>query len=325
MNQSIWQKLKRVKLTDLLHIWFCILAIPCAFFYKRKHSNLWLLCDSAGEARDNAYWLFKYIKEVHPEVDTIFALDKNSPDYGKVKEHGDVIQYGSFKHWMVYLSSVHVISSQKASGPNAAVCYVLERFKLFRGNKIFLQHGIIKDDISFLYYQYTKIRLFTCSTQRELDYVRENYGYPKDYVQLLGLCRFDELLRPEKVDNTILIMPTWRKWLSHPTEGINYNQLEENFEKSDYYKNWNGFLHCQDFETMLEQYNLNVIFYLHREAQKYSKFFSSDNPRIRIGKFPVDDVIIEEKLEDIKEDIEEKIKNIGYRLFECCDGFCTVG
>ena len=191
MNQNIWQKLKRVKLFDLLHICICILAIPCAVVYKLFHQNLWLFCDSAGEARDNAYWLFKYVREEHPKIDAVFALNRQSPDCEKVKKYGRIVQFGSFWHWVLYLSSMHVISSQKASGPNAAVCYVLERFGLFRGNKIFLQHGIIKDNISFLYYQYTKIRLFTCSTQRELDYVRENYGYPKEYVQLLGLCRFD--------------------------------------------------------------------------------------------------------------------------------------
>ena len=290
MNQNIWQKLKRVKLFDLLHICICILAIPCAVVYKLFHQNLWLFCDSAGEARDNAYWLFKYVREEHPKIDAVFALNRQSPDCEKVKKYGRIVQFGSFWHWVLYLSSMHVISSQKASGPNAAVCYVLERFGLFRGNKIFLQHGIIKDNISFLYYQYTKIRLFTCSTQRELDYVRENYGYPKEYVQLLGLCRFDELLRYEETEKTILIMPTWRKWLSHPTEGTSFSQLEKIFIQSEYYKRWSGLLSNPEFLQLIERHDFNVVFYLHREAQKYSKYFSSTNERIRIGTFPKDDV-----------------------------------
>lgn len=290
MNQSFLQKLKRVKPDDLLHIFLCLLAIPCALIYKVFRRNLWLFCDTAGEARDNAYWLFRYVRSEHPDQDAVFAIDRKSPDYEKVSEIGTTVQFGSFKHWILYLSSVHVISSQKASGPNAAVCYILERFRIFRGNKIFLQHGIIKDDISFLYYQYTKIRLFTCSTQRELDYVSENYGYPKGYVQLLGLCRFDELLKPNPVEQTILIMPTWRKWLSHPTEGTTYSQLEKSFVDSEYYQRWSGLLSNPEFLQLLETHNWNVVFYLHREAQKYSHFFKSINPRIRIGTFPEDDV-----------------------------------
>ena len=292
MNQSLWQKLKRVKIKDLFHIFLCIIAIPCALVYKIFHKNLWILCDSAGEARDNAYWLFKYITEEHPEEDVIFAIDKKSCDFEKVQKCGKTVQFGSLLHWIMYLSSKYVISSQKASGPNAAVCYILERFRLFRGNKIFLQHGIIKDDISFLYYQYTKIRLFTCSVKRELDYVRERYGYPKENVQLLGLCRFDELLKDHHPEKTILIMPTWRKWLSHPTEGTSFKQLEEIFLQSEYYKRWSALLKHQDFQNLIEKNDWKVIFYLHREAQKYSGFFKSENPRIQIGRFPEDDVQI---------------------------------
>lgn len=290
MNQSLWQKLKRVKFFDLLHIFLFLAAIPASFFYRRHHKDLWLFCDLAGEARDNGYWLFQYVRKEHPEVDAVFAIDPNSPDYKNVQMKGRTVQFGSYMHWVLYLSAQHVISSQKASGPNASVCYILERFRLYRGNKIFLQHGIIKDNISFLYYRYTNIRLFTCSTQRELDYVRKNYGYPKDYVQLLGLCRFDELLKPVPTEKMILIMPTWRKWLSHPTEGTTIDQLEQCFLKSDYYQCWHRLLNHENFLKNLENHGWTVTFYLHREAQKYSKFFKVNHPAITIGTFPDSEV-----------------------------------
>ena len=184
----------------------------------------------------------------------------------------------------------NVISSQKAAGPNAAICYILDRFRFTRGNHIFLQHGIIKDDISYLHYKYTNIRLFACSTQRELEYVRKVYGYPPDYIQLLGLCRFDQLIASKEVPGELLIMPTWRKWLSHPTEGIAKHNLEQNFLLSDYYLKWMNLLNCPTFIHLIEHFNIHVIFYLHREAQKFSKFFSSSCPQIEIGTFPKHDV-----------------------------------
>ncbi len=153
-----------------------------------------------------------------------------------------------------------------------------------------MQHGIIKDNISFLYYRYTKIRLFTCSTERELDYVQQYYGYPEGYVKLLGLCRFDELLRTCTSEKLIAIMPTWRKWLSHPTEGTDYRQLEELFLSSDYYRSWNGLLNNSELLHILEEHDWSLVFYLHREAQKYSKYFQSPNQRIIIGTFPDTDV-----------------------------------
>lgn len=290
MNQSLWQKLKRVKCIDFLHILIFLAAFPVSLVYRRQHKELWLFCDLPEEARDNGYWLYRYVRNTHPEVDAVFAIDQKSPDYRKVFKLGKTVQFGSYWHWVLYLSAKHVISSQKASGPNASVCYVLERFGIFRGNKIFLQHGIIKDNISFLYYKYTNIRLFTCSTKRELDYVRENYGYPKENVQLLGLCRFDELLRPEEVQKIVLIMPTWRKWLSHPTEGMQTKDLETAFLESEYYKHWKSFVMNSEFQKELEENNWTAVFYLHREAQKYSKFFEAPHSRIRIATFPEDDV-----------------------------------
>ncbi len=290
MNQSLWQKLKRVKLIDFVHIFIFLAAFPCSLIYKRRHKDLWLFCDLAGEARDNGYWLFRYVRKEHPEVDAVFALDEKSPDYVKVQALGKTIRFGSFWHWVLYLSARNVISSQKASGPNPSVCYVLERCRIFRGNKIFLQHGIIKDNISFLYYKYTNIRLFTCSTKRELDYVKEYYGYPEGNVQLLGLCRFDELLRSEKTEKTLLIMPTWRKWLSHPTEGTRSQDLEKIFLESAYYQKWSAFLENAELHDALEKNGWTAVFYLHREAQKYSRYFAPSNKNIRIATFPESDV-----------------------------------
>lgn len=290
MNQSLLQKLKRVKWVDLLHIIIFVLAIPVSWFYRMKHKELWLICDLKGEARDNGFWFFQYMKKEHSEVETIFAIDFDSPDYEKVNALGECVQFGSFRHWVLYLSAQHIISSQKASGPNASVCYILDRFRLIRGNKIFLQHGIIKDDISFLYYKYTKIRMFTCSTQREYEFVRDYYGYPEGYVQLLGLCRFDELLKPNTNKNQIVVMPTWRKWLSHPTEGISSKDLENEFKKSLYYNKWSQFLQNQEWNRFLEEGDWNVVFYLHREAQKYTHLFTSMHPRVQIASFPETDV-----------------------------------
>jgi CDP-glycerol glycerophosphotransferase len=286
MNQDLLQKIKRVKLMDIIHIFFYLAALPISFFYKKRHKHLWLFCDLPEEAQDNGYWLFLYVRKNQPEQEAVFAINKSSPDYAKVAQCGRTVAFGSYKHWLLYLSARNVISSQKASGPNACICYILERYRIYRGNKVFLQHGIIKDDISFLYYRFTHIRLFTCSTQQELEFVRQKFGYPYNYVQLLGLCRFDALLEPEKVQKTIVIMPTWRKWLSHPTKGHSSRQLEAEFISSEYYQKWNHLINHPFFEWLSRQYHWEIVFYLHRESQKFAKFFKSQTEGVKIGCFP---------------------------------------
>ena len=69
MNQSLWQKFKRVKWVDLLHIIIFVLAIPVSWFYRMKHKELWLICDLKGEilyrlgkgVRATSWWDNRYI------------------------------------------------------------------------------------------------------------------------------------------------------------------------------------------------------------------------------------------------------------------------
>lgn len=59
--------------------------------------------------------------------------------------------------------------------------------------RVFLQHGVIINDLKWLYYPETKMRLFVCGAYPEYQFIRDTFGYPEGYVQYLGLCRFDTL------------------------------------------------------------------------------------------------------------------------------------
>ena len=142
MEQTFFEKLKRVKPGDLLHIIKFILAFPIAMIYRLFRRDLWLLCDTENECRDNGFWLYKYLRE-NTDEDAVYAINKKSPDYARVKKLGPVIQYGSFRHWIYYLTASKNISSQKMGKPNAAICYVLEVYGILRNKRAFLQHGII--------------------------------------------------------------------------------------------------------------------------------------------------------------------------------------
>ena len=52
---QIYQRIKYTSLRDWISIFYFLLALLCSFVYKRKHANLWLICDRADEARDNGY------------------------------------------------------------------------------------------------------------------------------------------------------------------------------------------------------------------------------------------------------------------------------
>lgn len=290
MEQNFWQKLQRVKLHDVIHVIYFIIALPVAFIYRLFRRNLWLICDNENEARDNGYWLFKYIVENHSNQDVIYAINKKSPDYSRVKNLGKVIQYGSFMHWVYYLTANKNISSQKGGKPNAAICYVLEVYGVIKNTRIFLQHGIIKDDMPFLYYKNTKMRMFVTSTKRECEYISDTYGYPKGWVKELGLCRLDNLHEEGTTKRQILIMPTWRNWIGRPTtESYKHEDISE-FTNTDYFKYWNQLLSDQRLISMLEEKNMNLVFYPHRDMQTFLSHFSIQHEKIIVASWPEYDV-----------------------------------
>ena len=280
------EKLKFVKAKDILHIFLFIFALPIALVYKLFRRDLWLICDNGVEATDNGFCLFKYICENHPKQDCVYAVNKTSVDYENVKNTGKTVNYGSFKHWILYLTAKANISSQKGGKPNYAVCYLLEVYGILRNKRVFLQHGVILTDIEFLYYKNTKMDMFTTSTYREWEYVNNNYGYPKGVVKLLGLPRFDNLHDFKTVKNQILIMPTWRDWIG--TDALEKN-AEENakvFMESDYYKNWNAVINSKRLEDICRKYNCTVMFYPHRDMQRFVTCFSKSNPYLTICRYP---------------------------------------
>lgn len=279
MNKSFLEKLKTVKLADLLAVFLFLLACPIAFVYKRMRPHLWLLCEYGPEARDNAYFLFRYLRTEQPQVDAVYALNRSSIDMDRVTPLGEVVAYGSLKHWIYYLAAEVNISSQKGGKPNAAVCYALEVITgLLKNTRVFLQHGIIKDDLPFLHYEKTKLSMFMTSTRREYEFVRDTFGYPEGSIVLTGLCRYDNLFDTSD-GATIGIMPTWREWLyqAHEMEEV---EGTTDFEETVFYKMWSGLI--KELIAKYEDTNVRIVLCLHRNLQHYNGSFEKLGGRLEV-------------------------------------------
>lgn len=288
---NLKEKFERVKFKDIVAIGTFLCAIPAAIQLKKKRPDMWLICEDYNEARDNGYWLYKYICEEHPEQDVVYAINKKSVDYNKVKDLGEIIQYGGYKHWVYYLAASKNISSQKGGKPNAAVCYFLEVYGLLKNVRVFLQHGVICNDMPWCYYENTKMRLFVCGALKEYQFIKNTYGYPKGYVKYLGLTRFDGLHDFEVKKNQILIMPSWREWIATPTsKSKELDKDVSNFVSTDYYQHWNAVLNSRKIAELLEQYDLKIVFYPHRNMQKYLNEFKTCSERIIIADWKKYDV-----------------------------------
>ena len=249
-------------------------CIKCCSFLCRQRP--WVLVERGTDARDNAYFFYRFLKKNHPEKKIYYIIDKNSSDYHKVKE--DAVHFGSLKNYWVMATAEKIISTH---------CYIgiphinPKLFRFFKLNKkhYFLQHGVTKDDMHQLYFEQTGIRLFVCGAKPEYDYISDNFGYPSGIVQYTGFARYDTL-HDAKTKNQILIMPTWRLFLSN----------EQDFVESEYYRQWNQFLQNKRLAEYLKKNNLSAIFYPHYEVQKYLHMFHPESNRIILADFANYDV-----------------------------------
>lgn len=274
--------------------YFCIavkyaLAAVVSPFVKNRlgYGDLWIISERGFDARDNAYYLFKYMRENHPEINIYYIISKNSADRSRVENLGNIINYKSFRHYMAFAASKVKISTHiMGFSPDINFFTHIDKMGLVRGKKIFLQHGIIKDDIPYLYYNNTGLDLFVCSAKAETEYIRENYGYPDGIVELLGLCRYDYLVKNTEKSKKVLFMPTWRVNLQ--------NISREEFLKSQYYTAVNSFLNSDDVEKVMEKHGYELLFYPHIEVQRFLDCFKTEKRHIKILGF--DDITVQKLL-----------------------------
>lgn len=285
MFERIKSIIKRMEFRDLCApLVFLVVLIPASVFRlmnKMRGRALWLVAEE-GEARDNGYYFYKYVRENHPTDYCFYAIKPQSAGYEKAAKLGNVIKWGSLRHWLYYMSASLNISSQTSGTPSAFFWFLLHGPLGMYKNRVFLQHGITLNDALPLYYKKTHFKYFICGAEPEFKEISSKFGYPNGSVVLTGFPRWDYLRKVAKnkvKPNTILIMPTWRKYLE-----IQNNKLfnNESFMESDYFKAWNGLLNDGRFLKYIEDNNITVYFYPHQNVQKMIKCFSSPSESIKI-------------------------------------------
>ena len=267
--------------------------------FKRKvlNQNIWLICEKYNEARDNGYHFFKYLKEKHPEYNVFYVIKSTSPDYHKIARYEDIIEPNGWKHCLYFLASKYSVSSQPYGAyPFSFSVRMLNYVKILcnKAQKVvFLQHGITQNKIPVKEFSYAECNIdyFVTSTPREYEFVKETYKYPKNAIGCVGLARFDYLYTEHILENKILIMPTWRRWL----DGCKLND----FYNSDYFIAYANLLNDQELIRFLKNNNFKAVFYLHHKLQPYVNCFKMlENDVVIIAndkKFDVQELLMTSK------------------------------
>src|SRR5699024_8273232 len=99
----------------------------------------------------------------------------------------------------------------------------------------------------------------------------DDFGYDREEVIVTGLSRFDKLFKDDvKVKRQLLIIPTWREWLTR----------EDLFLESEYLERYSSLIQSKELKDLSEKYNFEILLYLHVNMQKYIQYFESDHVKV---------------------------------------------
>lgn len=233
-------------------------------FIRKK---IWLISDRVNLAGDNGEAFFRYMVKLKPRgIKPFFAISPSSPDYKRIKKIGPVIPFLGWRYKFLYLLADCVISSQAEE----YVFHPFQEYSLLYGDLIqsqrfvFLQHGVLHNDLSTWLSRYNKnIAMFVTTTRQEYENILAGkYHYTANELKLTGLPRHDRLFHDEK--KVIAIMPTWRAYL---VTAINSKTGERaiapGFTNSQYYAMYNKLLNDQRLFDAAEKNGYTITFAPH--------------------------------------------------------------
>lgn len=238
--------------------------------FSTLFKNAWVVMDSIDTANDNGEHLFRYLRNHRRDINAWFVLKKGSPDWKRLKAAGykRLVDYGSLVWKALCLNAKFIISSH-------ANPFVYSPFELSGGRKpgwrfVFLQHGIIKDDLS-RWLNRRVVDLMVTSTPAEYNSIcgnGSNYTLSPLEVRLTGLPRFDTLKKKSalarRAPRLITIMPTWRHYLTSDVSAASgYPDKLASISDSKFIRSWVEVLHSPDLKQLAEGRGLSINFMPH--------------------------------------------------------------
>lgn len=254
--------------------------------WGRRRRGGWVLQDRIGLAGDNAEHLYRAIRSAPVERPVHFVLDRRSPDWRRLRRDGfRLVPYGSLRWHALLLVADQLASSQVS--PEIVAPHHPQRFGAPRYAVTFLQHGVIKDDVS-RWLGGKAIDLFITSTAAEAASIADESGYPftRKEVQLTGLPRFDALRRrrlatPPGERRLLLIMPTWRNHLSPAS-------IAE-IARSEFAGQVNELIGSADLSRIAAERDLELLLMPHPNLESAIDAFTIPSD-VRVGSYARDEV-----------------------------------
>lgn len=239
-------------------------------FYRNR--RIWLFMDKIESADDNAEHLYKYCLDKNDGIEKYFTVDKNSSDFNRLKDLKNVLPFNSIKQRLIYLFAEKIISSH----PDEEILnpFINKNEKSYAGlissDKIFLQHGVTKDNVSSWLHKYEKnLKMIVAVSDAEKEsFLDEGYNYKEEIIHVLGFPRFDNLEKRNSLKRQIAIMPSWRKKLLYaPPQYI---------MDSEYFQAINSLINNKHLISLCREHDYKIIFKPHPRVYDYIELFETN-------------------------------------------------
>jgi glycosyltransferase involved in cell wall biosynthesis len=244
---------------------------------RRRFGGAWALMDRIHDADDNGERLFRYLRDNRPDLNAWFILERGTPDWDRLRRDGygrRMIPHGGVLWRLLMLNCAHLISSH-ADAPVHRPPAIMRMKPVPQWSFTFLQHGVIKDDLSS-WLNPKDVDLFVTSTPQEQQSIAGDgtpYRYTSREARMTGLPRFDRLLELGArvgVDRRryLLVCPTWRHWLTPPLpQGSQRREVTDDFFDSEYVQQWTAFLSDERLRKVAADTELRIGFLPHPNIQ----------------------------------------------------------
>lgn len=219
--------------------------------FGRRYADAWVVMDRVNNADDNGERLFEHLRAERPEINAWFVLAAGTSDFARLRAAGvkRLVPWGSWR-WKLLMLNARWLLSSHADKDLVEPPSVVRAARGRPWKYGFLNHGVIKDDLS-LWLNQRDIDLFIVSTRGELGSVADDgtaYIVTHKETRNTGLPRFDRLLAkgrsvPPEERTLVIVAPTWRTWLTLPLDtGTQRRPVSPKFRASDYYQSWSAIL-----------------------------------------------------------------------------------
>ncbi|MBM7616592.1 CDP-glycerol glycerophosphotransferase (TagB/SpsB family) [Weissella uvarum] len=232
-----------------------------------------LIMETVNSAHDNGSVMFNYLNRYYAkQFDTYYVLAKDSSERDNIERYDDhIIDFQTPRHLELFLMAdaflyTHFVTYLMPFDSE----YLMQ--KIIQTPKIDLQHGIAglkaqPKDVKPL--PNTQI---VVSSDREANFVKEEFDYTDKQILLTGMPRFDGILRNRawssfKARRHVLIMPTRRRKL--------INLSDDDFKESTFYQTYMSLINSPELKKLADKKHLHISFALHPAMQQYMPLFTS--------------------------------------------------